>query len=278
MSLSIQSVTSSLTLDGNGIWVSAGQSAISYPAHANDLFFEIEESSYWYQHRNKIILEVLKRYPPAGAFFDIGGGNGFVAKGLQLAGFEVVLVEPGPQGALHAKQRGLQQVICSTLEDAGFREDSLPAVGCFDVIEHIQDDVSFLSQLRSCLKKEGRLYATVPAHRWLWSSEDVAAGHFRRHTIASMKRLLGQAGFELEYATYFFSHLVLPIFLLRTLPTAVGLRKTFSADSTKSEHRAPTGLLGGMFTRWQRKELERLQLGHANTWYGSSCLVVARKR
>ncbi|MFT3882724.1 MAG: class I SAM-dependent methyltransferase [Gemmatales bacterium] len=278
MSFNIQSVTSSLTLDGNGIWVSAEQSAVSYPEHANDLFFEIEENSYWYQHRNKIILETLKRYPPAGAFFDIGGGNGFVARGLEQAGYEVVLVEPGPQGALHAKQRGLEQVICSTLEDAGFREDSLPAVGCFDVIEHIEDDVGFANQLRSRLKQGGRLYATVPAHRWLWSSEDVGAGHFRRHTIASMKHLVEQAGFELEFASYFFSHLVMPIFLLRTVPAAVGLRKPFSADSTKSEHRTPTGMLGRMFTRWEKKELERLQRGQANTWYGSSCLVVARKR
>lgn len=242
------------------------------------MLFEIEEGSYWFGHRNKIILEVFNHYPPSGAFFDIGGGNGFVAKGLQQAGHEVVLVEPGPQGALNAKKRGLEQVICSTLEDAGFHEDSIPAAGFFDVLEHIEDDVGFLKQLHRYLRNDGLLYATVPAHRWLWSHEDVAAGHFRRHTITSMKQLLDQTGFELEYATYFFRHLVLPIFLLRTMPTAVGLRKSTSADSTKNEHSAPQGMLGRMFTRWEAGELKRIQQGKRNTWYGSSCLVVARKR
>ncbi len=35
------------------------------------------------------------RFPPDGPFLDIGGGNGFVAKGLLAAGFSCILVEPG---------------------------------------------------------------------------------------------------------------------------------------------------------------------------------------
>ena len=34
-------------------------------------------------------------FHPTGVFLDIGGGNGFVAKGLTAGGFACALVEPG---------------------------------------------------------------------------------------------------------------------------------------------------------------------------------------
>ena len=68
--------------------------------NGNDLCFEIEENSFWFGHRNNCIIEMIKNYPPTrnSPIFDVGGGNGFVAKGLLDAGLEVVLVEPGPAG------------------------------------------------------------------------------------------------------------------------------------------------------------------------------------
>ena len=68
---------------------------ISYPDEANEMCFRIEENSFWFRHRNNCIIEVVKQFPPKGIFFDIGGGNGFVAKELEKNGIETVLVEPG---------------------------------------------------------------------------------------------------------------------------------------------------------------------------------------
>jgi 2-polyprenyl-3-methyl-5-hydroxy-6-metoxy-1,4-benzoquinol methylase len=94
----------------NGIWRSGGRgkvAEVSYPNEGNRDCLGIEERSFWFSHRNRCIAATVGKFPPQGAIFDIGGGNGFVARGLAEAGFEVVLVEPGEEGARNARQRGI---------------------------------------------------------------------------------------------------------------------------------------------------------------------------
>ena len=118
-----------------GFWIANDSPyAISYPENGNELCAEMEEQSFWFTHRNEIIVSAIKKYPPKGIIFDIGGGNGFVAKGLIDAGLECALIEPGEKGAGKAVERGLENVFCATLESMNFEEKSLPAVVLFDVI------------------------------------------------------------------------------------------------------------------------------------------------
>src|SRR5882762_915370 len=93
-------------------------SKISYPETGNENCFQIEENSFWFNHRNNCVREAVLRYSPNSIFFDIGGGNGFVARELENKGISTVLVEPGIQGCLNAKKRNLKNLICSTLENA----------------------------------------------------------------------------------------------------------------------------------------------------------------
>ena len=49
------------------------------------------------------------KYCANNVYFDVGGGNGFVAKGLEEKGISTVLIEPGIQGCINAKNRGLKK-------------------------------------------------------------------------------------------------------------------------------------------------------------------------
>ena len=69
----------------------------------------------------------MRRFPPAGMLFDVGGGNGFVAAGIERAGWPAVVVEPGRGGAENARARGLDRVIQGTTENAGFAPGSMPS-------------------------------------------------------------------------------------------------------------------------------------------------------
>ena len=103
-------------------------------------------------------------FPLAGPFSkSLGGGNGFVAAALKQRGVPVVLVEPGADGVRHARTRGLRNVVHATLKEARFRDRSLPAIGFFDVLEHIDDEHAFLHEIRRCLSPCGRIYLVVPA-------------------------------------------------------------------------------------------------------------------
>lgn len=218
----------------DGIWRPGSDTPVSYPEKGNQNCFLVEEKSYWFQHRNRCLLAVLDRYHSGGEFYDIGGGNGFVAKAVQDSGRETVLVEPGA-GALNAKSRGIRNIIQGTLEDTRFRGGSLQAAGAFDVLEHIEDDLEFLRHVANLLKPDGLFYCTVPALSALWSEEDEYAGHFRRYSRTSLSRTMREAGMEVLYLTYLFSWLAAPIFLLRALPHRVRRLRGLPLDSSRHE-------------------------------------------
>ena len=268
-----------LNLSSDGIWYSSNNDRISYPEEGNTACFEIEDSSFWFRHRNNCICELVAKFPPRGKgpIFDIGGGNGFVAKGLMDAGWDVVLVEPGASGARNAKRRGLKHVICGTTQSAGFKNGSLPAIGVFDVVEHIENDLGFLRHLWDLLEPGGMLYITVPAYNFLWSHQDVNAGHFRRYSVVSMEKKLLETGLKPVYSTYIFEFLPIPIFLLRTLLYRFGIVKSGSAcNEAEKDHSQKQGLIGAIIAKIFESEIKSIRAGKS-VGFGGSCLVTARK-
>ena len=274
----IQAISNGLKLGEDGIWYSADTENISYPSSGNESCFTIEDKSFWFKHRNDCIVSVVGAYPPNNneTIFDIGGGNGFVSLGLTDAGFDVALVEPGTTGAHQAKSRGIKDVICATTSTAKFKQHSLPAVGLFDVIEHIEDDLAFLQSIKSLMKKDGYLYATVPSYSFLWSDEDVSAGHFRRYTLSSIHQVLESAGFEIEFSSYIFRFLPIPLFLLRTLPYRLGLRsRERKANTASRDHIAKSGVTEKTLNALLQPEIETLNR-KKSMLFGGSCLIVAK--
>lgn len=257
----------------DGIWYAQERQPVSYLEEGNEVFFELEDGSFWFQHRADCLVSMIRRFPPSGAIFDIGGGNGFVSRTLIDAGFEAVLVEPGKVGARNAMRRGIKTVICATLSTAKFGEGSLPSAGIFDVLEHVEDSAGFLREIHRCLSRNGRLYITVPAHSWLWSDDDVAAGHFRRYTLETLSAEVKAAGFAPLFSSYLFAPLPLPLFALRCIPSLFGKRalprKTYNG-------------LHKQRARWLTDRIwaaERSQIAAGRTIpFGSSCLLVAEKR
>ena len=191
-------------------------------------------------------------------------------------GYEAVLVEPGFKGAINAKvKRGITYVICATIEDANFLPNSLPAVGIFDVLEHIEDELSFLTIIRELLPTDGKLYITVPAYPFLWSFEDVHAKHYRRYTLKSLSAILHRCGFQVEFETYFFRFLPIPILLFRTIPSILGLRENFALTRVKNKHSVNNTLFKKLLHFLLAGEVYKIRKKQS-LHFGGSCLVVAR--
>lgn len=276
----IQAISPGLSLGDDGIWYSSGSQPIHYPSDGYDSCFSVEDASFWFRHRNNCIKAMVKSFHPSvqDTIFDIGGGNGFVSKGLAEAGYDVALVEPGSAGAMNARKRGLKTVICATTDAAQFKEHSLPAVGLFDVIEHTQDDIAFLKSIHAKIKKGGMFYATVPAYACLWSQDDVVAGHFRRYTLEQIVRVLEQSGFDVIFQSYIFRPLPLPIFLLRALPFRLGLsRNKPVAECIARDHATRGGGLQALLDKILTPEICNLEKRRSMS-FGGTCLIVARAR
>jgi len=273
----LSEIAANLEQGANGVWSARKVSKVSYPAEGNASCLSVEDTSFWFRHRNKCILEVIKQFPLSTPFFDVGGGNRYVAKALQDTGLEVVAVEPGSTGAQNARLRGVQHVIQASLEDAGFLPGVLPSVGLFDVLEHVEDDTAFIHSIRDYLRPGGTVYITVPAFEWLWSHEDVSVGHPRRYTRRSLSRVLEEAGLQLEFGTCFFTILPLPILIFRSLPHRLRLNHhSPSADALQKDHHIRNPLGGRILDFMLQREVERIRARSVSS-FGGSCLAVAKK-
>jgi SAM-dependent methyltransferase len=275
MSLNLKFPAFGLEQRGDGLWFAHGHATVSYPAHGNAACLAVEDSSFWFRHRSRCIISLIRRFPPDGLFLDVGGGNGYVSKGLAEAGVDCALVEPGIDGALAARARGVDPVICARLEDMDLACGSVAAAGMFDVLEHIEDDIAALRHVHSLLTATGRLFLTVPAYPLLYSADDTMAGHFRRYTLPRLVRVLAESGFRAEYSSYMFAPLPPLILLLRTLPSCLGLSHGTDQEGNAGVH-SPRGAAARLMDFFLALEHGRIDAGRTIP-FGGSCLAVAVK-
>ena len=258
----------------NGIWFAPQTGKISYPEIGNEESFLLEDKSYWFRHRNKCLKHLVEQYANVGLFADIGGGNGYVSKGIQEIGKDTVLIEPGIKGCLNAKSRGLEKVVCARLEDITWSSNELQNAGAFDVIEHIEDDFAFLSTIQKAMAPGGKIFLTVPSFQHLWSNDDVYAGHFRRYTKESMSNLLVETGFKVLYSNYLFSVLHFPVLFFRTIPSKIFKERKVMGNG--AEHGVNEGVMVRFIQSRLHLEFERIKTNRKNS-IGSSLVIVAEK-
>jgi SAM-dependent methyltransferase len=99
--------------------------------------------------------------------------------------------------------------------DLPFKDKTYDVVGAFDVLEHIEDHQSALSEWKRVLKDDGAIVITVPAYQWLWSDHDVSLHHRRRYTIRSLMAVAAAADLRPEKRSYAISF---------SLPLVAGFR------------------------------------------------------
>jgi SAM-dependent methyltransferase len=258
------------------LWRSPSIAPVSYPQSGSVTCASVEDGSFWFEHRNHCITHLLRTCPPGGVLLDVGGGNGAVTRHLQTNGFPALLLEPGEAAVATARSRGLSPIVQSTLDGAGFSAGTVPAIGLFDTLEHLEHDREALQLAWSILVPGGRIYLTVPAFGWLWSSEDEHAGHHRRYSLNDLSARLSAAGFVVERQTYIFAPLVLPVLAARTIPSRLGLRTGGEPGTARREHGLAGGRSSSLIRYTLQRELRTLQRGHSIS-VGTSCLMVGVK-
>lgn len=82
-------------------------------------------------------------------------------------------------------------------------EQGFDTVVCLNVVEHLEDDVAALQNIRDVLAEEGRAVILVPCGPWLYGTLDEVLGHYRRYTSQQLVDAAHQAGFQVEQVLKF---------------------------------------------------------------------------
>ncbi len=120
-----------------------------------------------------------------------------------------------------------------------FADDSFDLAVSLDVIEHLEDDLAALRELRRTVAPGGALLVTVPAYQWLWSGHDEINHHHRRYTRRTLQRVAEQAGWSQVRTTYFNS-LLLPVAIVLRVLDRVNRPRRPSRASTCGCRRSPS--------------------------------------
>ena len=255
------------------LWVTDPEVLNRFPDSGVELFHAVDDESFWFAHRNTVIATLLDRFGNGTVMLEVGSGSGVVAAELTERGYDVAAVEPIATGAQMAAERGVRLSVCGDLQSLHLPDGSIPNVGLFDVIEHLDEPERLLGECRRILEPDGKIFITVPAHQWLWSYFDEWNGHRYRYSRSSLIEQLGRAGFETLWCSYFFLPLILPA-LLRRLRSAIGSAPADQVEDRLVYELAPPALLD----RTLRLVLapERVAIGRARIPTGTSVVFVGR--
>jgi SAM-dependent methyltransferase len=243
--------------------------------HTYAIMYEVEGSHWWFAGRRRILESFvhaivadldLRAHRPR--ILDVGCGTGANLEMLAQFG-ETEGVDVSEDALAFCRARGLDQVKLGAAEQLPYADASFDLVTALDVVEHLDDDLGGLREMRRVLRPGGRALLFVPAFMWLWGVQDDVSHHRRRYTLPQLKERVERAGFAVERATYANLTFFAPILAGRLLMRATGARPASENNINVS---ALNGLLGHIFGA------ERFWLGRGlNFPFGVSAVCVARR-
>jgi len=210
----------------------------------------LEREHWWFRGRRVILRQLLQSeidWSEPRDVLEIGVGPGENLYTLYPDDARLVGVEPDADNARRADERGAIRVYQGTVErlPEALENRQFDIIAMFDVLEHIEDDRAALEILHDRLKPGGRLVLSVPAYQWMWGEHDEVNLHYRRYTLGGLRRLMNDAGFGVDRATYFNTFLFPPIAMVRLL-ARLFRRGGGKVDAASSDFRKPSGAISGL--------------------------------
>jgi SAM-dependent methyltransferase len=156
--------------------------------------------------RESCILDLTSAWKPA-SFLETGAGTGKMTQVFLDRDFHGACYELGTRSRELLRRNMLSQRDRIRVVD-GLDElspESFDYLFSFEVLEHIEDDKSALSEWTRYLKRGGRLLISVPSRMRKYGKSDEIVGHVRRYEKAELKSMLEHCGYtDIGFASYGF--------------------------------------------------------------------------
>ncbi len=173
---------------------------------------------FWFLAKERLIGALFKKalpHPTADSrVLDVGAGMGEDVPAISAAG-RVYAIDVS-QNALDAIPDGLvaEKKLCDAGR-IGYPDGFFDTAVAFDVLEHIEDDVAAIGEIRRVLKPGGHFVFTVPAFDFIFSAHDKALHHHRRYGMGGLSGKLD--GFRRIESGYWMCLLFVPVAMMRLL-------------------------------------------------------------
>lgn len=233
---------------------------------------DLEGSYWWHVTRINFAEKVIRRHFPIPSNFNVldygCGTGGFLLELNKRLKFKSCLGVDVSKQAIH--YAGLHGGLYMHMEPGDFSVvRSRDLVFLMDVLEHIDDDISFLGNLLLSLEANAYLLISVPAHPSLFSSWDTALNHYRRYSRKGLFELIDSTGGKIVYMSYFLSYLSFPI-----LFTRIFLKKRF--DACNCEFPPVHPLLNSILLKLNR--IEMFMEPYLRIPFGSTLIALISKK
>ncbi len=163
--------------------------------YVDENYTRIKNSYFNYRNRKRAIRRCFQK--------NIKNDAGLV---LVDVGCGISPVTPRPKQTLcidcaSEALKDLQQKDYSTklgdITDMPLEADFADVVFCSEVLEHVEQYKTALSEMHRVLKNGGHLILTVPVHDKYWDFDDEHAGHFQRFDPEMLSQELNEVGFRI---------------------------------------------------------------------------------
>lgn len=181
---------------------------------------EVEATHWWFVVRRRLFAAELQRMgiPRNAHILDVGTSTGTNLRMLRDNGYPNVSgLDFSADAIRYCAQKGFDGVrqgdVCAIPYDSG----SFDLVLATDIIEHVDDDITALREIRRVLRPGGQALVTVPAFQSLWGLQDNVSQHKRRYRISQLLQVARTAGLQPMRWYYFNFILFIPILIARRI-------------------------------------------------------------
>jgi len=202
---------------------------------------------FWYIFaRNDLLAKLISKNVSISGkknlrILDLGCGTGFNYPVLSRFG-KVYSVDIDKRALESCKRKGIPRLLCGDAEKIPFSDNFFDIVVAIELLEHIPDDRKAVGEVKRVMKKGGLFIFTSPAHKFLWSSDDVLAHHRRRYSKKGLMQLLDK-GFKKSYLGYRYFFIFLPAVSIFFLQRLIKRKKKKDVNSLTMTPRFLNGFL-----------------------------------
>jgi ubiquinone/menaquinone biosynthesis C-methylase UbiE len=230
---------------------------------------DFDELEHWYYKSKGLAIRAMLHGCRGRVVMDVGAGTGVFSKQLLDAKMykQAICVDPGY--TKNSKLKYAEGEIGFYQVNPGSYQDLTIMV---DVIEHVEDDFSFLQEYVRQMPRGTLLLVTVPAFQMLWSDHDRFLGHYRRYSLTQIVALAHSAGLEVVDKRYYFAALFPFVAMVRWLKSkCLAQEKDIEGSDMKSHSVVINKVL--YWLHW----IELKTFFKVNRWFGLTAMLLCKK-